>query len=64
MGLNIADIFETVTATVPGQAALVVRATDGDEVRLSFAELDARVNRLASREPLRGGRVNRPASRR
>src|SRR5450631_3584824 len=47
-GLNIADIFETVVATVPDQPALVVRTGDGhSEVRLSFAELDARVNRLA-----------------
>ncbi|MDQ1512005.1 MAG: 3-oxocholest-4-en-26-oate---CoA ligase [Actinomycetota bacterium] len=47
-GLNIADIFETVVATVPDQPALVVRTGDGrDELRLSFAELDARVNRLA-----------------
>jgi acyl-CoA synthetase (AMP-forming)/AMP-acid ligase II len=47
-GLNIADIFETVVATVPDKPALVVRTSDGrDEVRLSFAELDARVNRLA-----------------
>jgi acyl-CoA synthetase (AMP-forming)/AMP-acid ligase II len=47
-GLNIADIFETVVATVPDQPALVVRAGDGhDEQRFSFAELDSRVNRLA-----------------
>jgi len=47
-GLNIADIFETVVATVPDQTALIVRSGDGnDEVRFSFAELDARVNRLA-----------------
>ena len=47
-GLNIADIFETVVATVPDQPALVVRTSDGDrEVRFSFTELDARVNRLA-----------------
>ena len=47
-GLNIADIFETVVATGPENPALVVRTSDGrDEVRLSFAELDARVNRLA-----------------
>jgi acyl-CoA synthetase (AMP-forming)/AMP-acid ligase II len=47
-GLNIADIFETVVATVPDKPALVARTGDGnDEVRLSFAELDARVNRLA-----------------
>ncbi len=47
-GLNIADIFETVVATVPDRSALVVLRCDGrDELRLSFAELDARVNRLA-----------------
>jgi acyl-CoA synthetase (AMP-forming)/AMP-acid ligase II len=47
-GLNIADIFETVVATVPDKPALVVRAGDGhDEMRLSFTSLDARVNRLA-----------------
>src|SRR4051812_36506349 len=47
MGLNMADIFETVARTVPDETALVVRASDGDEVRLTYAELDARVNRLA-----------------
>src|SRR5690242_19332278 len=47
MGLNIADIFETVVDTVPDQLALVVRAADGEELRLTFAELDARVNQLA-----------------
>src|ERR1700690_4092060 len=46
-GLNFADIFETVVDTKPGAAALVVRSTEGDEVRLTFAELDARANRLA-----------------
>ena len=47
-GLNIADIFETVVATVSDQPALVVRTGDGrDEMRFSFTELDARVNRLA-----------------
>jgi acyl-CoA synthetase (AMP-forming)/AMP-acid ligase II len=47
-GLNIADIFETVVATVPDHSALVVRTEDGrDEVRLTFTELDARVNQLA-----------------
>ena len=47
-GLNIADIFDTVVATVPDKPALVVRTCDGhDEVRFSFVELDARVNRLA-----------------
>jgi acyl-CoA synthetase (AMP-forming)/AMP-acid ligase II len=47
-GLNIADIFETVVATVPDEPALVVRTGDGhNEVRLSFTELDARVNHLA-----------------
>jgi 3-oxocholest-4-en-26-oate---CoA ligase len=47
-GLNIADIFETVVATVPDQPALVVRTGNGhDEIRYSFAELEARVNRLA-----------------
>ena len=47
MGLTIADISDTVVAAVPDDPALVVRATEGDEVRLSFAALDARVNRLA-----------------
>src|SRR3954449_9643966 len=47
-GLNIADIFETAVATAPDQAALVVRTGDGqNECRFTFAELDARVNRLA-----------------
>jgi acyl-CoA synthetase (AMP-forming)/AMP-acid ligase II len=46
-GLNFADIFETVVDTVPDQVALVVRSSAGDECRLTFAELDARVNRLA-----------------
>ena len=46
-GLNFADIFETVVDTVPVATALVVRSSAGDEVRLTFAELDARVNRLA-----------------
>ena len=46
-GLNFADIFETVVDTVPDAPALVVRATSDDEVRFSFAQLDARVNRLA-----------------
>ena len=41
-GLNIADIFETVVATVPDHPALVVRTDDGhDELRFTFAELDA-----------------------
>jgi len=47
MGLNLADVFETVVAAVPDGLALVVRAADGDECRLTFAELDARVNQLA-----------------
>jgi acyl-CoA synthetase (AMP-forming)/AMP-acid ligase II len=47
-GLNIADIFETVVATAPGNLSLVVRTEDGrDECRFTAAELDARVNRLA-----------------
>ena len=46
-GLNFADIFETVVDTKPDAPALVVRATAGDEVRLTFAELDARANQLA-----------------
>ena len=46
-GLNFADIFETVVDTKPDAPALVVRSTAGDEVRLTYAELDARVNRLA-----------------
>ena len=47
MGLNFADIFETVAATVPDKPALVVRASGGQELRLTFAELDARANQLA-----------------
>ncbi|HEY5155017.1 MAG TPA: AMP-binding protein [Acidimicrobiales bacterium] len=47
MGLNFADIFETVAATVPDKSALVVRSTSGDELRLTFAQLDARANQLA-----------------
>src|SRR5689334_14412319 len=47
-GLNIADIFETVVATAPERSAVVVRTCDGrNEVRLTFAGLDARVNQLA-----------------
>ena len=46
-GLNFADIFERVVDTAPDAPALVVRSTGGDEVRLTFAELDARANRLA-----------------
>ena len=46
-GLNFADIFETVVDAKPDAPALVVRSAAGDEVRLSYAELDARVNRLA-----------------
>ena len=48
MGLNMADIFETVVRAVPDETALVVRSGDGDrDVRLTFAELDARANQLA-----------------
>ena len=47
MGLNFADIFETVVATVPDKEALVVRATNGPELRLTFGELDGRANQLA-----------------
>ncbi len=50
MGLNFADIFETVVDTVPNNMALVVRTADpsgGAERRFTFAELDARVNQLA-----------------
>ncbi|MGA2836914.1 MAG: AMP-binding protein [Acidimicrobiales bacterium] len=46
-GLNFADIFERVVDTTPDATALVVRSVVGEEVRLTFAELDARANRLA-----------------
>ena len=46
-GLNFADIFEAVVDAKPGAPALVVRSAAGGDVRLSYAELDARVNRLA-----------------
>jgi acyl-CoA synthetase (AMP-forming)/AMP-acid ligase II len=47
VGLNIANIFETVVATVPDNVAVIVRASTGPELRLTFAELDARANQLA-----------------
>ena len=47
MGLNFADVFETVVAAVPDDLALVVRDAGGDECRLTFTELDARANQLA-----------------
>jgi acyl-CoA synthetase (AMP-forming)/AMP-acid ligase II len=53
-GLNFADIFETVVDTTPDAPALVVRSTAGDEVRMTFAELDARANRLAHALVARG----------
>jgi acyl-CoA synthetase (AMP-forming)/AMP-acid ligase II len=46
-GLNIADIFETVVDTTPDAPALAVRSIAGDDRRLTFAELDVRVNQLA-----------------
>src|SRR5262245_28741720 len=47
-GLNVADIFETVVATVPDNLALVVRSGDGTkERRYTSSELEARVNQLA-----------------
>ncbi len=42
MELNIADLFESVVDAIPGRTALVSGAT-----RLTFAELDARANRVA-----------------
>ena len=42
MGLNIADLFESVADAVPLRLALVERQT-----RLTYAELDERANRLA-----------------
>jgi len=50
MGLNFADIFETVVDTGPDNVALVVRSSDparGAEHRFTFEELDARANQLA-----------------
>ncbi len=47
MAFNIAEVFETVAAAVPDKTAVVVRASHGDERKLTFAELDARTNQLA-----------------
>ena len=43
MEFNLADVFESVAATVPDREAIV-----WGDLRLTFAELDARANRLAN----------------
>ncbi|MFI1968781.1 acyl-CoA synthetase [Streptomyces cinnamoneus] len=49
MDFNLADLFESVAATVPAREALVHagRADGGAERRLTYAELDAAAGRLA-----------------
>ncbi len=47
MEFNLADLFEAVVATVPGNEALVCRGTGGDPVRWTYADLGARTNQMA-----------------
>jgi len=44
---NLADLFESVVDVIPDREALVVPNAVGGPRRLTFAELDARANRLA-----------------
>jgi acyl-CoA synthetase (AMP-forming)/AMP-acid ligase II len=44
---NLADLFEAVTRTVPDAEALVCGGSDGISTRRTYAELDARADRLA-----------------
>ncbi|MBI2705613.1 MAG: acyl-CoA synthetase [Actinobacteria bacterium] len=48
MEFNIADLFEAVADTVPGNEALVCAGGGGVAVRWSYAELEQRANRMAS----------------
>ncbi len=54
MQFNLADLFEAVVATVPDDEALVCGGAAGVSVRRSFAELDARADRLAHALSARG----------
>ncbi len=47
MEFNLADLFEAVTRTVPDAEALVCGSRDGNGTRRTYAELDARADRLA-----------------
>jgi len=47
MSWNLADLFESVVDVIPDREALVVPNAVGGPRRLTFAELDARANRLA-----------------
>ena len=47
MSFNLADLFEGVTDAVPDREAVVCRTADGATTRLTYADLEARANRLA-----------------
>lgn len=47
MSWNMADLFESVVDTIPEREALVVPDAPGGPRRFTYAELEARVNRLA-----------------
>jgi len=46
---NLADLFEGVVDAVPDREALVVGRDGAPVLRLTYAELDRRVNRTAAR---------------
>jgi acyl-CoA synthetase (AMP-forming)/AMP-acid ligase II len=48
MSWNLADLFESVVDVVPDRTALIVPNAAGGPVRLTYAELDERANRLAN----------------